>query len=149
MQPLNQIIKEIGIPVWICWGFSAAAIVMAIICKVSGKSREESWLSVLPLPGILVLSLTTGMIFYFANDSIKSRKKWDQERAMHNGELAAIRGSPVLEETKPVTLDRRLQSLEGIIGYLDQNIKMEQEPKNLTPIMLFLAKELKTIRDEK
>lgn len=45
------------------------------------------------------------------------------------------------------SLDHRLQSIEGVIGYLDQSIKMGKEPKDLTPIMLFLAKEIKTIRD--
>ena len=46
-------------------------------------------------------------------------------------------------------LDPRLQSIEGIIGYLDQSIKMEYEPKSLAPILLFLAKEIQNIRNEK
>ena len=48
-----------------------------------------------------------------------------------------------------VTLDRRLQSIDGIIGYLDQSIKMGQEAKDLGPIVLFLAKEIKNIHDGK
>jgi|GEM_PF-5379240 len=46
-------------------------------------------------------------------------------------------------------LDPRLQSIEGIIGYLDQSIKMEHEPQKLVPILLFLAKEIQNIRNEK
>ena len=46
-------------------------------------------------------------------------------------------------------LDPRLQSIEGIIGYLDQSIKMEQEPQKLVPILLFLAKEIQNIRNGK
>lgn len=46
-------------------------------------------------------------------------------------------------------LDPRLQSIEGIIGYLDQSIKMEYEPNSLAPILLFLAKEIQNIRNGK
>jgi hypothetical protein len=46
-------------------------------------------------------------------------------------------------------LDPRLQSIDGIIGYLDQSIKMEHEPQKLVPVLLFLAKEIKNLRNGK
>lgn len=52
------------------------------------------------------------------------------------------------EETSK-TLDPRLQSIEGIIGYLDQCVKMDHEPEKLVPIILFLAKEMQKLRDGK
>lgn len=149
MQPINEILKEIGLPIWICWGVSIFAIAMAFIYAASRKGAEASWLSVLPLPGAIFTILLMGMIIYSANDSIKRRKAWNQEKARYDGELAAIRAVPVLEEKKTVTLDKRLQSIDGIIGYLDQSIKMGQEPKDLSPILLVLAKEIKSVRDGK
>src|SRR6185503_3907070 len=104
MQPLNEILKEIGLPIWICWGASVFAIVMAFICAASRKSTGVSWLSVLPLPGTVFAILMMGIIIYSANDSIKRRKAWDQERARYAGELAAIKAVPVLEEKKTITL---------------------------------------------
>ena len=51
-----------------------------------------------------------------------------------------------LEENSQI-LDPRLQSIDGIIGYLDQSIKMEHEPHQLLPILLFLAKEIQNLRN--
>lgn len=68
--------------------------------------------------------------------------------ARHKGELAAIQSKPILEEKKSISLDYRLQNIEGIIGYLDQSIKMEYQPKDLIPIILQLAKEIKSIKDK-
>ncbi|MBS0605866.1 MAG: hypothetical protein JSR57_02850 [Verrucomicrobia bacterium] len=147
MQPLNEIVKEIGVPVWICFGFSFFLIVMTIIGAASEKTPAMPWVSVLPLTSIVTVAIMMGMIFYCTNDSIKRRKAWNQEKARFAGELAAIRSAPVLEEKKTVALDKRLQSIDGIIGYLDQSIKMEHEPKDLTPILLALAKEIKNVRD--
>jgi hypothetical protein len=50
-------------------------------------------------------------------------------------------------EEKSQILDPRLQSIEGIIGYLDQSIKMKHEPQQLVPILLFLAKEIENLRN--
>lgn len=150
MQPLNEILKEIGLPVWVCWGTSALIIVVAIVASAPWKGAEaKTWLSVFPLQGFIALVLTMGMIFYCSNDSVKRRKEWEQSKSLYAGQLAAIQASSLIEEKKEISLDRRLQSIEGIIGYLDQSIKMGQEPKALTPIMLSLAKEIKTIRDKK
>jgi hypothetical protein len=144
MQPIKEIIKEIGLPVGIMFGFSSIAIAMSV---VSGIRAQKSW--ILPIPSAIFLLVVVGMISYFANDSIKRRKAWAQEKAMWAGQSAAIRSSPIMEEKKTVALDKRLQSIEGIIGYLDQSIKMGQEPKDLAPVILILAKEIKNVRDEK
>jgi hypothetical protein len=149
MQPINQILKEIGLPIWICWGFSIFGILVVTIYSLSIKNTEASWFSVLPITGMLSLIITMGMILYSANDYVKRKKSWAEERERHAGELIAIRSGPVLEERKTVTLDKRLQSIDGIIGYLDQSMKMGQEPKDLTPILLALSKEVKNIRDRK
>jgi hypothetical protein len=93
--------------------------------------------------------MTMGMIFYCENNTLKTRKEFERETAMREGEIAAIKRSPILEETKTVGLDYRLQSIDGIIGYLDQSVKMDHTPENLTPIVLYLAKEMKKIRDGK
>jgi hypothetical protein len=149
MQTITQIVKEIGVPVWICWGISALVIVMTLVSRRRGQGAEsKSWLSILPIPGIAVLLLSMAMIFYFDNQSLERRKEYDHKTAAWQGQLAAMRSSPLIEEEKIITLDRRLQSVDGIIGYLDQSIKMGHEPKNLTPIILALAKEIKGIRDE-
>lgn len=66
---------------------------------------------------------------------------------MYQGQQMAKLTSPPMEEKTTIVLDHRLQSIEGVIRYLDQSIKMGKESKDLTPIMLFLAKEIKTIRD--
>ena len=51
-------------------------------------------------------------------------------------------------EQNPKILDPRLQSIDGIIGYLDQSLKTTGEtPRYLVPIVLFLAKEIKNIKD--
>lgn len=55
-----------------------------------------------------------------------------------------------LNENTPIEgLDPRLRSIEGIIGYLDQSLKMGYEPKQLVPIVLFLALEIKKMQDLK
>ena len=53
------------------------------------------------------------------------------------------------EQENSQILDPRLQSIEGIIGYLDQSIKMGHEPQKLVPILLFLAKEIQSIHNGK
>ena len=54
MQPLNEILKEIGLPVWVCWGTSALIIVVAIVASAPWKGAEaKTWLSVFPLQGFI------------------------------------------------------------------------------------------------
>jgi hypothetical protein len=90
------------------------------------------------------------MTFYFENDSIGRRKKHDQEMAKWKMERAAMITSWNKEKAERAPdLDSCLQSIEGIIGYLDLSIKMGHEPKELVPITLFLAKEIQSIRDKK
>jgi len=86
--------------------------------------------------------------WYSANDSIGRRKERDQEMTKWKKEIAAMKTFWNKEKTERTpNLDWRLQSIEGIIGYLDQSIKMEYEPKNLVPILLFLAKEIQSMRN--
>ncbi len=151
MQPISEIFKEAGLFTWIFLGISSVAITMVVIGAVKMKREDGmgSWVSVIPFHSITFVLVVVGMVLYCANDSVKRRKEFDQQRKMYEGQLVARQAAPLMEEEKSVALDRRLQSIDGMIGYLDQSIKMGQEPKDVTPIMLFLAKEIKNIRDGK
>lgn len=149
MQPIYDILKEIPFPVWMCWGFGLFVFGMAVKQSLHKRaSGSKTLLSTLPIQGMTVFIIAVGMTLYFSNDSAKRKKEERQRRARWQGELAAIKASPLIVEKKTVALDSRLQSIEGIIGYLDQSVKMEHEPQNLTPILLVLAKEIKKIRDD-
>ena len=150
MKTIIEILKEVGFPFWIMLGALSFGIAILIICavKARGKARK-SWFEGLPLAGPIFALIMVGTMLYFANKDVKRKKAFDERKAMHLGEMVAIQSSPLMEEEKSVALDKRLQSVEGIIGYLDQSIKMGRAPQDLTPILLFLAKEIKTIRDER
>lgn len=149
MQPVTEILKEIAFPIWMVWGVSIFALTMSTIATIR-VSEGKTLLASIPVTGLTTLIVTMGMILYFANDSIGRRKERDQEIAKWKKEMAAMKTSWSKEKAERMPdLDSRLQSVEGIIGYLDQSIKTEHKPKNLVPIILFLAKEIKAIRDEK
>ncbi|MEI6242119.1 MAG: hypothetical protein WCP39_01790 [Chlamydiota bacterium] len=151
MQPINEILKEIQFPIWLCWGASIIAMVASSIGAMLGNTTgAKALLAALPTTGLVVLLFTMGLIFYCANDSIGKRKEQDQERTKWKKEMAVMKTSWNKEKAeRTLGLDWRLQSIEGIIGYLDQSIKMGHEPKELVPITLFLAKEIQSIRDRK
>lgn len=149
MQPFNEIAKEIG-AFWIFLGIFAFFLGLAVVIALcSERSVGKAFPTELPIYGIITFVVTVGLIFYSANGSVKRRKESDQARALYLGQLAAQRSSPLLEEKSTITIDKNVQSLDGIIGYLDQSIKMGKEPKDLTPIILVLAKEIKNVRDGK
>ncbi len=151
MQPITDILKEIDFPIWLVWGIAVytLAISTAGTMHASGAT-EKTLLSSIPLKGFCALIISMGMILYFTNDSIGRRKERDYQMEQWKKEVAVMKAIENNQYTKETpNLDPRLQSLEGIIGYLDQSIKMGYEPKELVPIILFLTKEIQRIRDDK
>ena len=140
MQPISEIIKEIKLPIWICWGATLLFCVIYTIEAIFNKNTQvKSLFLAIPIQGLIALIIGMGLIFYCANDSLAWKKELKEYR------------KPWSEQKKDTVrgLDWRLQSIEGIIGYLDQSIKMGHEPEKLVTIMLFLAKEIKNIQDAK
>lgn len=144
MQPINEILKEIQLPTWICWGLSIFASAAGIMSAIqTGGGEPKKICAEMPVAGLICQFLVMGMIFYFANDAVGRKKERAQELSKLKAETAAIqaaRNEKIMGKT--LDLDCRLQSLEGIIGYLDQSLKMSHEPKQLTAIVLFLAKRI-------
>ncbi len=151
MEPINKILKEIPFPIWLCCGTSIFAFVAGTIGAMHGNTpRAKALLAILPTTGLVVLLFTMGLIFYSANDSIGRRKEQDQEMTKWKKEMAATKIFLNKEKAEKMPeLDWRLLTIEGIIGYLDQSIKMGHEPKELVPITLFLAKEIQSLRERK
>lgn len=143
MQPISEIVKEIGFPIWMFWGL---AIFLIGIVVINNMHQQKMWLTLLTINALLTLVITIALIFYSANGSVKRKKESEQQLARWQGELAVLEQN-AFKENPTLNLDIRLQSIEGIIGYLDQSIKMEYEPENITQIVLFLSKEIKKIRD--
>ncbi len=147
MQPITEILNEIPFPVWLCWGSSFALAASPVVSMTGDISGLKTPLTILPKKGLVILLLSMGLIFYSANDSIGRRIKHDQEMAKWAKEMAVMKTSwKKAKEERALNLDPRLRSIEGIIGYLDQSIRMDHEPKELIPIILFLAKEIQSLQ---
>ena len=151
MFPIKEIFKIIGLPIWIGWSSSLASIIFFSIAAILAKNdAAKVALITVVITAAIPLFLVSGIIFYSANDSLKKLRVSEEERRIWKKELTAMKTSRDEKQEKGIRgLDWRLQSIEGIIGYLDQSIKMEYEPKQLVPIMLFLAKEIQSIREGK
>lgn len=140
MQPITEVLKEIEFPIWVCWGAAIFALATSTIgaMRVNGA---KTLLASIPIMGLTTLIITMGMILYFANDSIGRRKERDQEMAKWKKERAAMKTSWNKEKAERTPdLDSRLQSIEGIIGYLDQSVKMGHEPKGACACYLISCK---------
>lgn len=151
MQPIKEILKEIQFPIWLCWGISLfASTIPAIGALYSKNSEITAWHRLISIPGLTMSIVVMGLIFYCANDLAGRRKEQNKEMERWKAELAAMKTYRHNPENKTVTtLDWRIQSIEGIIGYLDQSVKMGHEPSQLAPIVLFLTKEIQKLREGK
>lgn len=144
MPSINEIAKEIPLPIWLCWGLSIVVFTASTISAVQEHRPGTQLIATLPLAGFLFFLFSAGLILYSANDGIKRRKEHRKEIARWKGEMAGLRAYQHGE-----FFDWHPESIDEMIGYLDRCIKANKPPQNLTPIFLFLAKEIKNAQEGK
>jgi hypothetical protein len=141
MQIISEVIKEIYWPIWILW--AASFFLIGIYnTAIFYRSEKSLQLALLLIPNIIMFATSIFIMIFFSNDSVKRKKGSKQRWSIHNEILSSI-DKKIIHK-----LDIQVQSIEGIIGYLDQSIKMNYKHEKSDELILFLACEIKKLRDQ-